>query len=150
MVLGLYVVLQSFFPLYVLWSQEDCTHCSRVFCLRSQVVIPFLAGIRTRELVVSNSCTVGLSCHFLFCGFRLFGPDRNDDLRHMEMSVNPLRCRRKVLGGENWKPRYRVFGDMVELTGVEVRIITLRSSLPLAGRRRVVASTRIAPGSAII
>ena len=48
----------------------------------------------------------------------------------MAVAVNLLRCRRQELGGHNWKPQYRVVGDMVELTGVEVRIMARRSSLP--------------------
>ncbi|CAN0002290.1 unnamed protein product [Ascophyllum nodosum] len=43
-------------------------------------------------------------------------------MRPMEMAVNLLRCRRQALGGKNWKPQYRVVGDMVELTGVELAI----------------------------
>ena len=28
-----------------------------------------------------------------------------------------------MIGGKNWKPQYRVVGDMIELTGVEVKLI---------------------------
>ena len=93
-----------------------------VFLLRSQGIIP-LAGIRTGELPVSSYCSNALRCHFLFYGLRQFGPDRSENMRPMEMAVNLLRCRRQELGGENWKPQYRVVGDMVELTGVEVRLV---------------------------
>lgn len=67
-----------------------------------------------------------------------FGLDRSENLQPMEMAVNLLRCRRQELGGDNWKPKYRVVGDMVELTGVEVGIATLRTSMPLTVRSVVV------------
>ena len=92
-----------------------------VFLLRSEGMIP-LDGIRTGELPVSSFCSNAPRCYFLFCGLRQFGPDRSENMRPMEMAVNLLRCRRQALGGKNWKPQYRVVGDMVELTGVEVRI----------------------------
>ena len=93
-----------------------------VFLLRSHGMSP-LGGTLPCELPVSSSCTNALRCYFLFCGLRQFGPDRSENMRPVEMAMNLLRCRRQALGGNNWKPQYRVVGDMVELTGVEVKLI---------------------------
>ena len=38
------------------------------------------------------------------------------------MVLNLLRCQRQEVGKQNWKPQYRVVGDMVEVTVVEVKV----------------------------